>query len=100
MSVPSLVPFSVTDGILYGVKRALHFIKISVLVNIRVKLERLIRIELTLIAWKAIVLPLNYRRDSCTIMDQELFFFKDPFALVQKEGIPHNRPHCTGSSTG
>lgn len=27
-------------------------------------MERLIRIELTLVAWKATVLPLNYRRVS------------------------------------
>lgn len=30
-----------------------------------VRMERLVRIELTLIAWKAIVLPLNYRRMYC-----------------------------------
>lgn len=44
--------------------------EISVLVNIvkTVKNERLVRIELTLVAWKATVLPLNYRRKESEVL--------------------------------
>lgn len=54
-----------------------NYCEISVLVVNNVKKnERLIRIELTLVAWKATVLPLNYRRMNRGYGEKG-FFFKD-----------------------
>ena len=48
------------------------------------KKKRLIRIELTQVAWKATVLPLNYRRIKICLrfLTKRLFFSKEMFSCA------------------
>ena len=56
------------------------------------KLERMMRIELTLSAWKAEVLPLNYIR----VMERKTRFELATLALARRCSTPEPLPHIYG----
>ena len=57
------------------------------------KMERMMRIELTLSAWKAEVLPLNYIR----IMERKTRFELATLALARRCSTPEPLPHIPWS---
>ena len=56
-------------------------------------MERMMRIELTLSAWKAEVLPLNYIRAYIVLMERKTRFELATLALARRCSTPEPLPH-------